>query len=90
MAAGVIAAITPMEAADDVLDGQEQLERVRHAMACLTAPHREVLALFVWERLSYDEIASALGAEVGTVRSRLARARSELRSLVECRGDPGG
>ena len=54
------------------------------AMVSLSDPHREVLTLFVWERLSYDEIASALGIEVGTVRSRLARARNDLRSFLSC------
>ena len=53
-------------------------------MPYLSEPHREILALFVWEELSYDEIASALGVAVGTVRSRLARARNELRSFVDC------
>jgi RNA polymerase sigma factor (sigma-70 family) len=81
---------TPMESAEDVLDGRRQLALVTEAMERLSEPHREVLALFVWERLSYEEMASALGVEVGTVRSRLARARNELRSLVECRGGAGG
>jgi RNA polymerase sigma factor (sigma-70 family) len=80
------AVVTPIDAAEDDLDGRRQLERVRDAMACLSDPHREVLMLFVWEQLSYDEIASALGVEVGTVRSRLARARNDLRSFVDCKG----
>jgi RNA polymerase sigma factor (sigma-70 family) len=90
VAAGGGAPASPMDAADDALDGRRQLQQVREAMARLTEPHREVLILFVWERLSYDEIASALGVEVGTVRSRLARARSELRSFVDCRGGAHG
>jgi RNA polymerase sigma factor (sigma-70 family) len=90
LAGGTTDAVTPIEAADDVQDGRQQLERVRDAMACLSEPHREVLTLYVWEQLSYDEIASALGVEVGTVRSRLARARSELRSLVDCKGAARG
>lgn len=73
---------SPIEAAEDVLAGRQQLERVTDAMSLLSEPHREVLVLFVWEELTYDEIASALSVEVGTVRSRLARARIDLRSLV--------
>jgi RNA polymerase sigma factor (sigma-70 family) len=90
VAGGVIAGVTPIETADDVLDGRRQLDRVRDAMALLSEPHRQVLALFVWEQLSYNVIAWALDVEVGTVRSRLARARSELRSLVDCRGGARG
>jgi RNA polymerase sigma-70 factor (ECF subfamily) len=40
---------------------------------------QDVLALCIWSELSYDEAAVALGVPVGTVRSRLARARSRLR-----------
>ena len=90
LAGGMTEAVTPIEAADDVLDGRQELERVRDAMASLSEPHREVLTLCVWEQLSYDEVASALGVEVGTVRSRLARARNELRSFVDCKGGARG
>jgi RNA polymerase sigma-70 factor (ECF subfamily) len=42
---------------------------------------RDVLVLYAWEDLSYEEIAAALGIPVGTVRSRLNRARQHLREL---------
>jgi RNA polymerase sigma-70 factor (ECF subfamily) len=41
-----------------------------------------VLALCVWSGLDYAEAAEALGVPVGTVRSRLARARKKLHKLV--------
>ncbi len=41
----------------------------------LSAPERDTLLLVVWGELSYAEAASALGVPVGTVRSRIARAR---------------
>lgn len=41
---------------------------------------RDVLLLFAWEQLSYQDIALALGIPVGTVRSRLNRARRKLSS----------
>ncbi|WP_344215894.1 RNA polymerase sigma factor [Kribbella sancticallisti] len=43
---------------------------------------RDVLLLYAWEDLSYPEIASALDIPVGTVRSRLHRARRVLRSAL--------
>jgi RNA polymerase sigma-70 factor, ECF subfamily len=51
-------------------------------------PHeRDVFALVAWADLSYEEAAAALGVPVGTVRSRVARARARLRKLVT--PDPG-
>jgi RNA polymerase sigma-70 factor (ECF subfamily) len=47
---------------------------------------REVLVLYAWGELTYPEIAQALGVEVGTVRSRLARARGRLRELIAASG----
>jgi len=44
---------------------------------------REALLLFAWAELSYDEIALALSIPVGTVRSRLHRARRVLRTHLE-------
>jgi RNA polymerase sigma factor (sigma-70 family) len=90
VASGGPAPTSPMDVADDVLDGRRQLVQVREALAHLSEAHREVLILSVWEELSYDEIASAVGVEVGTVRSRLARARAELRTFVDCRGGAHG
>ena len=49
-------------------------------LAALDADQRDVLLLFAWEGLSYREIAVALGVPVGTIRSRLARARARLRA----------
>jgi RNA polymerase sigma-70 factor, ECF subfamily len=49
------------------------------ALAGLDAAQRDVLLLYAWAELSYDEIAIALAVPVGTVRSRLARARGQLR-----------
>ena len=53
----------------------------RRAVAALPEGERDALLLFVWEDLGYDEIAAALGVPVGTVRSRLNRARRTLREL---------
>jgi RNA polymerase sigma-70 factor (ECF subfamily) len=52
------------------------------ALAALPARHRDVLLLVAWGDLSYGEAAQALGIPVGTVRSRLNRARSKLREAL--------
>ncbi|MET9826295.1 RNA polymerase sigma factor [Streptomyces sp. NPDC006349] len=52
------------------------------ALAALPARHRDVLLLVAWGDLSYGEAAQALGIPVGTVRSRLHRARSKLREAL--------
>ena len=41
---------------------------------------RDVLLLIAWEGLAYEEVATALGIPVGTVRSRLNRARRKVRA----------
>ena len=54
---------------------------LQHAIDSISAlPHREqeVVTLVLWSGLSYEEAATALGIPVGTVRSRLSRARSKL------------
>jgi RNA polymerase sigma-70 factor (ECF subfamily) len=53
------------------------------AMNRLTIEHRQVLLLIGLESLSYREVADELGVPIGTVMSRLARAREQLRALLE-------
>jgi RNA polymerase sigma-70 factor, ECF subfamily len=55
---------------------------VKAAMEQLTPEHREVLMLREYEELSYEEVAALLRIPVNTVRSRLFRARSELKLLL--------
>jgi RNA polymerase sigma-70 factor, ECF subfamily len=57
-------------------------ERVRTAIQQLSHEFREVIVLREYEELSYQEIATVLKCPVGTVMSRLARARSKLRDLL--------
>ncbi|MCF3135712.1 sigma-70 family RNA polymerase sigma factor [Streptomyces olivochromogenes] len=52
------------------------------ALAELPARHRDVLLLVAWGELDYAEAAQALGVPVGTVRSRLHRARTKLRRAL--------
>lgn len=69
------------EAVVDALDAQDLWPRVAQVLGALPAPERDALVLYVWEELSYEEIAAALDIPVGTVRSRLNRARLTLREL---------
>jgi RNA polymerase sigma-70 factor, ECF subfamily len=59
------------------------LSEVRDAFLALREEHREVLLLVVIEGLPYEEAAAILGTPVGTVRSRLSRARQALRQAFE-------
>ncbi|MCX4698800.1 RNA polymerase sigma factor [Streptomyces sp. NBC_01373] len=65
------------------LDDAAQLAVVRTALAKLRRAEREVLALCVWSGLDYAAAAEALGVPVGTVRSRLSRARTKLAKYME-------
>jgi RNA polymerase sigma-70 factor (ECF subfamily) len=57
-------------------------EQVRAAIHQLSQEFREIIILREYEELSYQEIATVLECPVGTVMSRLARARSKLRDLL--------
>ena len=61
---------------------QTQMQRmVREAIAQMDENHRAVITLFDIEGMSYDEIAQILECTVGTVKSRLARAREKLKQF---------
>jgi RNA polymerase sigma factor (sigma-70 family) len=71
---------------EERLDDERQMRAVLRALAKLPRGDQDVLALCVWEGLSYDEAALVLDIPVGTVRSRLSRARARLRELVPGNG----
>jgi RNA polymerase sigma factor (sigma-70 family) len=74
-------AVDPADGVEEAIDARALWLRVGDAVAELPETERDALLLFVWEELSYDEIATALNVPVGTVRSRLNRARGRLREL---------
>ena len=68
--------------AEDLLIGAGRQALVRQALAGLAPIYREAIVLREIEALSYREIADVTGVPIGTVMSRLARARGELRKLL--------
>ncbi|MFF7634414.1 RNA polymerase sigma factor [Kitasatospora sp. NPDC008050] len=77
-------------AADDHADAvaaqvtaSAQVKEIADVLARLTAKERDVLLLFAWAELAYHEIADALEIPVGTVRSRLNRARRRLHTALD-------
>lgn len=57
-------------------------DRIAQALEALPPQQREVFVLYQYSRLSYDDIATAVGAPVGTVKSRMNAALVALRSLL--------
>ncbi|WP_373504346.1 RNA polymerase sigma factor [Aestuariivirga sp.] len=90
---------TIVKAVDDLVDGEdavppEQEHRmsvgsVTAALDGLSAQHREVIVLVTLEEMSYRDVAEILSVPLGTVMSRLSRAREHLRQLLEERGHTG-
>jgi RNA polymerase sigma factor (sigma-70 family) len=73
------------------LDDAAVLRKVRAVLSTLRPGEREVIALCVWSGLDYAAAALALGVPVGTVRSRLSRARRKLRrAMADGPGPPDG
>ena len=67
----------------DQIDAQRLCAEVLDAIDALPTAAREVLVLSVWGGLTYEQIAAELGIEIGTVKSRLNRARQRLASAVD-------
>jgi RNA polymerase sigma factor (sigma-70 family) len=70
----------------DRVDAEASRDQLAEGLASLSADDREVLLLYAWADLSYPEIAEALAIPVGTVRSRLFRARRRFRELLGASG----
>lgn len=74
-------ALAQLESAPaDVAFGDEP--RLAAALAALPVEERDALLLFAWAGLSYEQVAETLALPVGTVRSRLHRARGRLREAL--------
>jgi len=66
--------------------GNDEVERIRTALAKMDERFRDVLLLMAGPGLTYQEMSQALGIPVGTVRSRVSRGRGQLRELLGLSG----
>lgn len=71
-----------IETADARMDARALARTIGRAMRRLPAGDRDALLLYAWGDLDYNGVASALGVPVGTIRSRLNRARRTLRIAI--------
>ena len=72
-----------LPARPDGVDLQLELRDVASALTKLPAEYREVLLLVALEEMRYEDVAKVLAIPVGTVMSRLSRARERLRALTQ-------
>jgi RNA polymerase sigma-70 factor (ECF subfamily) len=70
------------ETPESILLQRSDRQLVQAALGQLAVPYREVLLLCEYEEMSYQEISTTLGIPMGTVMSRLSRARRALRDAV--------
>ncbi|MGH9171206.1 MAG: RNA polymerase sigma factor [Acidimicrobiales bacterium] len=70
------------EPSTDAIDDKQTLDKVISELRRLPDRDLEPLLMFAWDNLSYEEIATALGIAVGTVKSRINRARRRLRVAI--------
>ena len=78
----------PARSPEEMVLAADEGRRVTEGLALLPQVFREAVVLRDLEGLSYDEIAEVLGVRVGTVRSRIARGRDQLRCLLESVHEP--
>ena len=80
---GSAAYADPARGPEELAVAADEGRRVAAGLATLPASFREAVVLRDIEGLSYEEIALVLGVRIGTVRSRIARGRDQLRSFLE-------
>ena len=73
---------SPAEGPAEALEHKERNAAIRQAIGQLPPDQRTALVLFALEHRSYEEIAALTGAELGTVKSRIARAREKLAGML--------
>ena len=73
---------SPSPTPEQILQSKEQENAIQQALHKLSKDHRSIIVLRDIEGFSYTEIADVLGVSVGTVKSRLARARADLKKSL--------
>jgi RNA polymerase sigma-70 factor (ECF subfamily) len=73
---------TEMSTPGDITVTQELVDHIAVGMEKISAKHREILILRNVKNMAYEEIAEVLNISVGTVKSRIARARESLRDAI--------
>jgi RNA polymerase sigma-70 factor (ECF subfamily) len=67
---------------DEALARVDDQRRLRDEVASLPAPYREVILLYYYDDVTYQDVAAALGVSAATVNARLTKARSMLRERL--------
>lgn len=87
---GVIKTVDDLQNGEGSVAPQQEdrlsVTSVSEALDRLASQHREVIVLIALEEMSYRDAAEILGIPLGTVMSRLSRAREQLRQILEDRG----
>jgi len=78
-----ISLIPKTERPDDRVGDREMMEHLMDRLMALKKKDREIIILKDFEELSYEEIASILDIQLGTVKSRLSRARRQLKDAMK-------
>jgi RNA polymerase sigma-70 factor (ECF subfamily) len=86
---GAVRLADPRRGPEELAVAADLGRQVARGLALLPASFREAVVLRDLQGLSYQEIAAVLGVRVGTVRSRIARGREQLRQLLDPPGAPG-
>ena len=84
---GAIERATPIEGGQEA---RHQMRDVQRAFEALSWQHRQIIWFICVEQMDYNEVARQLDVPVGTVRSRLCRAREHLKQLMELEGGNDG
>lgn len=77
---GTIERANPISGTQEI---RHEMRDVQRAFECLSWQHRQIVWFICVEQMGYNEVAEALNVPVGTVRSRLCRAREHLKRLID-------